>query len=125
MKISLLLTLVLLYGSCSSLVNPQNSQETLAVGLITARCAELGNPDIDVRFSNGPPLTLDGQPAFMWTSVTHNMVTVYRDEVHDLKYTPEIINSYAKHECCHLFLGHNCSTQTAETAADTCAKERF
>lgn len=96
---------------------------------IGRECQTLGvNPT--VRFTDDvyqltSPVTGKPATAAMWTEVGKNQIVVWNGIVGNPNglYPDEVLLLYARHECAHLYLGHEKESLEVEEEADRCVSE--
>ena len=126
----LLLALLLLSNPfCQRFDSITASEETdrhrEVIKIVKDRCAELGlYPWVTITEEVWLVTYLDREPvpAAMWTSVSWNEIYVWAEILH---YDNDLIDAYARHECCHIKLGHKRGTIENEREADQCAREQY
>lgn len=127
--------LVVMCGCGKSPVSPEQDLERFKIeSFILVRCNELGvHPEVVftervqcINVDSGYEDTLSFEdtfcpsetqvPAAMWAS--GNTISVWVNIIG--WYSDSKLNAYAKHECAHLFYGHNSGNPNAEQEADAC-----
>lgn len=134
MRLLVMAIVAMIALSCSKANYPSAPDEQWIASVIMNECKVLG---LDVvtdfreedRILDGSLYGFDYDPtACMAGDTNANTVWIYpacQDEA-DL----ELLKAYARHECCHIYLGHVAQLDddcyiAQEIAADQCAKEMF
>lgn len=131
MKTTFSLILVLLTG-CSAYryTSPSSGEEMIMASLVMQRCDELGE-SVKVVWTEEPYM-IDGTlygfdgpvKAAAWALSRSKRVAVYTGSL-DHEWPHAVLDNLARHECCHVKLGHTLSTPEIEAAADQCVVENW
>lgn len=125
--------LLLLLGGCDSLyryTSPSSPGEMITASLVMEACGALGE-EVKVVWTDDPYM-IDGTlygfegpvQAAAWALSRSKRVAVFTGSL-DRGWPLATLRNLARHECCHVTLGHTFSTPEIEASAEACVRERF
>lgn len=108
----------------------QSADEMIMAGFAVARCNDLGLKikvvwTDDPYYIDGAMYGIEGRiKAAAWALTRSKRVAVYTGTL-DHGWSYDVFNGLAKHECCHIKLGHTLNTPESEGQANACVIERW